>query len=602
MLRIVKNRKSSDGKHPNELNQLEPLNKKTFSPLFASFRITGVYFIIGCLWILLTDRVISTFTQNPDLIKLIKLIISWLFVSMTALLIFGLILGTLKRIKRIESKLKIAYKERVSAHENLESMYEEITVTEEELRKQYDQLVDNQRQLKKSEEKMHHLAYHDLLTGLPNKLALFENGNATILWHSNSTIAMMFVDIDNFKYINDSMGHAFGDRLIVKVSERLNSIMEKSGEVYRFGGDEFIILLHPIENMENIHKIAVRILAELKKPIEMDNSLLHISSSIGISIYPEHGNDIMELVKRSDIAMHKAKETGKDKFVVFDHPLNDLFVERMNIEKLLYKAMDQNEFELFYQPQVDLTLNRVIGLEALLRWNSPELGVVSPLKFIKVAEDSRLIIPLGAWVLNTACAFLKSLHEQGLEHLMMSVNISMLQLLQTDFNEMVTDTLNACGLKPDYLELEITESVLVQSFDHVISKLNELRAQNIKIALDDFGTGYSSLSYLTHLPISTLKIDKSFIDSIRTGTHQSTLVEQIISIGKKMDMCVIAEGVERSLQLDYLQEQGCDRVQGYLYSRPQSAEAVKQLLNRWDHIGIGIPIEEELISKQVKLT
>jgi len=344
---------------------------------------------------------------------------------------------------------------------------------------------------------------------------------------------MMFVDIDNFKYINDSMGHAFGDRLIVKASERLISIVEKSGEVYRFGGDEFIIILHPIENTENINKVAARILTGLKKPIKMDNSLLHISISIGISIYPEHGNDIMELVKRADIAMHKAKEAGRDKFVVFDHPLHDLFVERMNIEKLLYKAMDQNEFELFYQSQVDLTQNRVIGLEALLRWNSPELGVVSPLKFIKVAEDSHLIIPLGAWVLSTACAFLKSLHEQGLQHLMMSVNISMLQLMQTNFNEMVINTLNTCGLKPDYLELEITESMLVQSFDHVISKLNELREQNIKIALDDFGTGYSSLSYLTHLPISTLKIDKSFIDLIRTGTNKAALVEQSVSRLKK---------------------------------------------------------------------
>ncbi|OAB47367.1 putative bifunctional diguanylate cyclase/phosphodiesterase [Paenibacillus antarcticus] len=591
---LQRNKDSKTSVRGSRSDEPEPINKRTFSPLLASAKIAGIYFIIGCVWILLTDRVVSIFTHNTELIKLIKMIISWLFVFMTAVLIFGLILGTLKRIKKIERKLKIAYKERVSSHDNLESMYEQITVTEEELREQYDQLVENQRKLTESEEKMHHLAYHDVLTGLPNKLALFENGDATIRSDSNTASALMFVDIDNFKYINDTMGHEFGDRLIVKASERLISIVEHSGEIYRFGGDEFIILLHPMENKEHIHEITARILAGFKKAVEMESSMLHISISIGISIYPEHGNNIMELVKRADIAMYKAKEAGKDKFVIFDFPLNDIFVERMNIGKQLYTAMEQNEFELFYQPQVDLTQNKVIGLEALLRWNSPELGVVSPLKFIKVAEDSHLIIPLGAWVVRTACAYLKGLHDQGFEHLMMSVNISMLQLLQTDFNEMIMNTLNDCGLEPQYLELEITESVLVESYDHVIVKLNELREQDIKIALDDFGTGYSSLSYLTHLPISTLKIDKSFIDSISTGTNQAALVEQIIMIGKRMNMCVIAEGVEQSVQLTYLQEQGCDRIQGYLYSRPQSALATEQLLTQWENTGIGIPIEEDL--------
>lgn len=593
MLRRDKDRRTQDaGKHSNEAVQLDPTQKRSFSPLWASSKIAGIYFIVGCLWIPLTDIAVSTFTQNRELIKLINMLKGWFFVLMTAALIFTLILGTLKRIKKIERKLKLAYKDRVYAHGNLESMYEEITATEEELREQYDQLIENQRMLTESEEKMHHLAYHDLLTGLPNKLALFENGATRLLPDSNTTAALMFIDIDNFKYINDTMGHEFGDRLIIKSSERLISIMEKTGEVYRFGGDEFIILVHPMEmeQQDYINKVATLILSSFKKPIEMDNSLLHISISIGISIYPDHGSDIMELVKRADIAMYKAKEAGKDKFVVFDHPLNDIFTERMNIEKQLHKAMEQNEFELFYQPQVDLIQNRVIGLEALLRWNSPELGVVSPLKFIKVAEDSHLIIPLGAWVLSTACTYLKSLHEQGLGHLTMSVNISMLQLLQTDFNEMVMNTLKTCRLEPEYLELEITESVLVESYDHVISRLNELREQNIKIALDDFGTGYSSLSYLTHLPISTLKIDKSFIDSVRTGTLQSALVEQIIMIGKKMNMCVIAEGVERTGQLEYLQEQGCDRIQGYLYSRPQSAHLVEQLLTRWENNGIDIPI------------
>ncbi|OAB35309.1 putative bifunctional diguanylate cyclase/phosphodiesterase [Paenibacillus glacialis] len=587
MLRRIKvGRTKNVGEHLNEGFQPAPTKKRILSPQWSSFRIAGIYCIIGCLWILLTDRLVPIFTQNTEMIKQINLIKDWIFVIITAGLIFILILHTLKHIRKIEKKLGLAQQDKIFANESLTSAYEAIIATEDELRQQYVLLLENQHMLSESEEEMHHLAYHDVLTGLPNKLALYENESNTAFEDSNVIAALMFLDIDNFKYINDSMGHAFGDRLIVKTSERLLSITDKKGDVYRFGGDEFIILLHPMENTEEINDIAANILAGFKESIEVDNILLHISISIGISIYPEHGSDIMELVKRADIAMYKAKEAGKNRSAVFDHPLNDTFIERMNIEKHLYKAMEHNEFELFYQPQVDLSLNKVTGLEALLRWNSPELGFVSPFKFIKIAEDSHLIIPLGAWVLRTACAFLKSLHEKGLTHLSMSVNISMLQILQTDFNEMVLDTIQTCDLSPKYLELELTETVLVESYDHVLHKLNELREHNIKIALDDFGTGYSSLSYLTHLPITTLKIDKSFIDSIHTGTHQAALIEQIIIIGKRMNMCVVAEGVEQTVQLEYLQQHGCDKIQGYLFSKPQSAQDLEQLLTRWALTGI----------------
>lgn len=563
-------------KHKNSIT------KQTFNPVRGSLKIAVIYFIVGCLWIPITDKAVSAFTRDPEWIRLINIIKGWFFVLITALLIFALILGTLKRIKRIEKKLDLVYRDRVSAHENLEAAYEEITATEEELRQQYDQLIENQEKLTLNEERMHYLAYHDLLTGLPNKLAFYENGPRIL--ELNNIAALMFIDIDYFKYVNDTMGHEFGDRLIVKVSERLVSLVGSSGEVYRFAGDEFIVLLYSIENSQCITSVASHIIAGFKDAIEMDDSLLHVSLSIGISTHPDHGSNIMELLKSADIAMYKAKDAGKGQIIVFDQPLNETFTERMNIEKQLYSALENNELEVFYQPQIDLTQNRVTGLEALMRWNNPILGMVPPDKFIKIAEDSHLIIPLGAWVLRTACTFLKNLHEQGLSHLTMSVNISMLQLLQSDFNELVLDTLQASGLEPEYLELEITESVLVESYEYVSSKLTELRAHNIKIALDDFGTGYSSLSYLTHMPISTLKIDKSFIDSIRTGTHQAVLVEQIIMIGKRMNMCVIAEGVEQTVQLDYLQEQGCDKIQGYLFSKPQSAQSVKELLTEWEKI------------------
>ncbi|MBC8078944.1 MAG: EAL domain-containing protein [Gorillibacterium sp.] len=571
------------GNKPYGRNVLEPMNKLTFSPFRGSLRIAGIYCITGCLWILFTDRAVSAFTKNREWIATINMIKGWFFVFMTALLIFGLIHRTLKRIKNTEDKLELTYKEMLNAHESLESAYEEIIATEEELRLQYDQLIENQRRLAESEEKMFHLAYHDLLTGLPNKLALYEYATDEILTDSSVHAAIMFVDIDNFKYINDTMGHGFGDRLIIKASERLLSTVGSEGVVYRFGGDEFIILLHRLKDQASVQVIAAQLLASFKEAVDMDNSMLHISISIGISIYPNHGRDIMELVKLADIAMYNAKELGKDNYVLFDQSLNDTFTERMNIEKHLRAAMEQDEFELFFQPQVDLKRNKVTGLEALLRWNNAELGFVSPLKFIKVAEDTHLIIPLGAWVLRKACSFLKSLHDRGFNQLTISVNISMLQLVQTDFNELVFHTLELSGLEPHYLELEITESVLVESYDHVNMILNQLRDKNIKIALDDFGTGYSSLSYLTHLPITTLKIDKSFIDSV---PNQAALVEQVIMIGKRMNMSVVAEGVEKQEQLDYLQGQGCDKIQGYLFSKPLSAKDLEQSLIHWESVGM----------------
>ncbi|MCL6459508.1 MAG: diguanylate cyclase, partial [Gorillibacterium sp.] len=403
------------GRSSNEFTHLESKNKRAFSPLYGAARIAGIYFIIGCLWILFTDRAVSLFTNNTELITEINMIKGWFFVSVTALLVFTLILRTLKRIIKMEEKLENTYRDMLHAHEEMESAYEEITATEEELRQQYDQLSENQSKLTESEEKMQHLAYHDTLTSLPNKLALYENAAIKIRANSSGIAALMFVDIDNFKYINDTMGHEFGDRLIIKTSERLLSIVGEEGFIYRFGGDEFIILFDQLKDKTEIEIAAHRVLTSFKQSVEIDNSLLYISISIGISQYPDHGREIMELVKRADIAMYKAKEAGRDRFVVFDQSLNDTFAERMNIEKQLHVAMEQDEFELFYQPQVDLALNKVTGVEALLRWKSAELGNVSPLKFIKVAEDTHLIIPLGAWVLNEACTFLKNLHQQGFE-------------------------------------------------------------------------------------------------------------------------------------------------------------------------------------------
>jgi diguanylate cyclase (GGDEF)-like protein/PAS domain S-box-containing protein len=472
--------------------------------------------------------------------------------------------------KDYETRLKDSYRE-------LESANKELKEAQEELRKRYDEILMNHRQIKQSEDRLAYLAYHDTLTGLPNKQALYEYAGGDFLNCSGGNNALLFIDMDNFKYINDTMGHASGDSLIRKVSERLAALMKDRCSLYRLSGDEFVIIIHNIDGMDDAEVFASHILAGFKEKFLLNESVLYVSLSIGIAIQPEHGRNIEELLKNADIAMYKAKETGRDRYIVYDTLMNKIFTERAKLEKNLYSALGNNEFELYYQPQLDLELNRITGFEALLRWRNPELGTISPLKFIPVAEDTHLIIPLGYWVLRSACAFLKELHEKGYDDLTISVNISVIQLLQTDFSIVVTDILEFYGMDPGFLELEITETVLMESFEELTSKLVRLREKGVRIALDDFGKGYSSLSYLKQLPISTLKIDKTFIDGI-SDDYDTSLTGHIISIGKCMGMCVIAEGVEKQEQLHYLIRHECRKIQGFFFSRPVPGEEAKKLL------------------------
>lgn len=582
------NRPDDAKRDGNREMPLVPYSKQVFNPAKGAGKIALIYLVVGCLWILFTDKAVSAIAPNAQWIAEVNMIKGWFFVFSTAVLIFSLIFRMLAEIKRKESHLEVAYRDALDSHERLEAAYEEIIATEDELRRQFTQLMENQQKLAESEEKLQHLAYHDPLTGLPNRHALFELADKELACgtavHQG---ALLFVDIDNFKYINDTLGHAFGDCLIDQTGKRLAEIIGEKGKIYRFGGDEFIVLLRSVCREEAMSSAAA-VLSAFKEAVDIDGRLLRISMSIGVSLYPDHGKDVMELVQCADIAMYQAKGEGKSNSVVFETQLTDTFNERMNIENRLYSAMENGEFQLVYQPQVDLVRNRVTGLEALIRWHNPELGHVSPLKFIRVAEDTNFIIPLGAWILGEACAFLKSLHEAGYEELTMSVNISMPQLLQTEFNELVMETLSSCGLAPWHLELELTETVLVESYDHVRPKLNALRDQQVKIALDDFGTGYSSLSYLTHLPISTLKIDKSFIDFLSTDTLQASLVEEIIQIGRRMNLSVVAEGVETRDQLERLSDKGCDKIQGYYFSRPLPPREIVTLLDGWSQ---GLPLE-----------
>jgi diguanylate cyclase (GGDEF)-like protein len=481
-------------------------------------------------------------------------------VAFTGLIAFvGILMFYLAKIQRMKKHLS-------ESHEELTQIYEELAASDEETRQQYDEILSINEKIKIGEEKSTYLAYHDSLTGLLNKLSLYEKSKFIFVPESGN-VAVLFIDIDNFKFVNDTMGHAFGDQLIISVGERLNSLLILNYSIYRFGGDEFVMILEDIKDWNEVEVFATNILERFKKEFEILNSVLHISLSIGIVMYPEHSDDLEHLLKYADIAMYRAKEGGRKRYVIYNHLMNEVFTERVNIEKHLHNALENNEFEVYYQPQLDLKTNRISGFEALLRWKNIELGNVSPLKFITVAEDTHFIIPLGTWVLNRACEFLKSLNELGFMDLTVSVNISILQLLQTDFCDIVDEILNRLQIDSKHLELEITESILMESFESIGDKLERLTNKNVRIALDDFGKGYSSLNYLKQLPINTLKVDKTFIDNI-TEQGEDTLTGHIVTIGKSMGMCIVAEGVERQEQMNYLIQHDCDKIQGYLYSRP----------------------------------
>lgn len=423
-------------------------------------------------------------------------------------------------------------------------------------------------ELKEYEKKLHQLAYHDQLTGLKNRVALTEQLSGLIEEKKNKKMALLFIDIDNFKYVNDTMGHTFGDYVLKEVGNRLSTFQSETSFLYRLGGDEFIILINAFDEMNEVEKIAVNILKTLKNAVEIEGSSIFNTVSIGVSIFPEHGSNMDELLKNADIAVHKAKEAGKDKIIIYNVPMNEAVTERMRIERNLRRALQKNEFELHYQPQLDIKTNKISGFEALIRWRNEELGFVSPAKFISIAEDTHMILPIGIWVLRNACLFLKRLHLAGYLDLTISVNVSMLQLLQDDFVEVVTDALELTKLSPKYMELEITESILMESYETIARKLKLLRGRGVKIALDDFGKGYSSLNYLRHLPISTLKIDKTFIDTIQAEGKNKSLADLIVKLGRSMDLCVVAEGVETKEQMDYLIKHKCHKIQGYLFSKP----------------------------------
>lgn len=433
-------------------------------------------------------------------------------------------------------------------------------------------------QKKMYEEKIERLAYFDSLTGLYNKTSIMERFNEMVA-SGVPKIALLFMDLDNFKLTNDTYGHTVGDQLLIQISD---SLMEIRGLniVARFGGDEFVILCSGFESKGDIESMAHHLVRHMDSVFRIRTYSINVSCSVGIAIYPADADNFDGLLKNADTAMYKAKENGKNRYEFYNISMNEAIYEKLYLQSYMKKAIAEDEFRLHYQPLYTAKDQRLIGFEALLRWSSPEMGQISPARFIPVAEETRLILPIGDWVLKNACGFLKKLHDLGGEDLMMSINISILQLQQPDFASSVRKALEQNNLRPESLELEITESVLIQYIDEVADNISLLKSIGIKITLDDFGTGYSSLNYLTQLPISTLKIDRSFIERIGNAEDNKLIIEPIIFISKKMGLITVAEGVETKLQLDYLKKLDCDVIQGFLLGRPQPEETIIELVKK----------------------
>lgn len=437
--------------------------------------------------------------------------------------------------------------------------------------------VEAEASLRGNEERLKHLAHHDALTGLPNRL-LFQDHLQQAMAKSRRSeqqVALLFLDLDRFKNINDSLGHEAGDTLLKEVAARLKSCVRETDTVARLGGDEFVVILEQFKEVQNVATVAQKILKNLQRTIVLKGTEFHITSSIGIGLYPADAVDVDGLMKCADSAMYGAKKQGRNNYQFYTPDMNARTHEFLLLENDLGSALEQGELFATYQPQVDLNSGKLIGLETLLRWQHPRRGLVSPADFIPLVEETGLIVPIGEWVLQTACAQNKAWQDQGHGPVRIAVNVSGRQFKQPGFVDMVDRVLAETGLDPRWLELEITENVIMENYGDAIMTLTDLKVRGIHLSIDDFGTGYSSLRYLKHFPISKLKIDRSFVQDISSDSDVDAIVSSIIVLGHNMNLEVIAEGIETEAQLRFLRERDCEQGQGYLFSRPLPPQDVE---------------------------
>jgi diguanylate cyclase (GGDEF)-like protein len=438
------------------------------------------------------------------------------------------------------------------------------------------------KQRKREDDRVHHIAFHDDLTGLPNRLMLTQRLDQALGRHrrADMTLAVLYMNLDRFKVINDSLGHEAGDNLLRLVADRLRAELREGDSLARVGGDEFVVIIENYGNSTALSACAQRLVEQLGAPYLGGNNDCHVTASIGISTFPADGSDSQSLLKAADVAMYRAKETGRNNYQFYLPTMNVHTLERLKLESDLRRALERGEFLLHYQPKVEVSSGLITGVEALLRWQHPLRGLIPPLDFIPLAEETGLIVPIGEWVLATACARAKAWQSRGLPKLRVAVNLSARQFADTMLLAKLTKIIHASGLDPSLLELEITESVVMSTGESSVAVLEQLKSIGVQIAIDDFGTGYSSLAYLKRFPIDILKVDRSFIKDIPADSGDMKISRAIIAMAHSLRLKVVAEGVETAAQLEFLRSQNCDAAQGYFLCPPVREDELSEVLKR----------------------
>lgn len=476
----------------------------------------------------------------------------------------------LSETKSFQNKLQEAFAE---MELKVRERTKELNAANKELKNEIKSRIEMEKEIRK-------LAFYDHLTGLPNRRLFYDYLNRKIYESQRNELPMsvMFLDLDSFKLINDSLGHARGDELIKQVAQRLSHTLRISDTIARIGGDEFLVMVQNTPNEKTSDIIAGKILEAFRNPFNLDGYEVYITASIGIAMYPVDGEDGDTLIKNADIAMYRAKEKGKNKYEICTPKMKTSLIEIMKLTNYLYRAVEKNELELYYQPQVDIASGDIVGLEALIRWNHPELGRVLSGEFIPIAEKTGLIIPIGEWVLKTACRTNKEWQNKGYMAVPVAVNLSIKQFMDTGITDKISKILAETGLEPKYLELEITEGVLMKEVDTISSTLEQLKSMGVRISIDDFGTEYSSLNYLKQLPIDRLKIAMTFIRGISVNRKDEAIINAIIALANNLEIKTIAEGVENISQMEFLREAKCDVIQGYYMYKPVNTDGIGELL------------------------
>ncbi|MDX2481303.1 MAG: EAL domain-containing protein [Desulfuromusa sp.] len=522
---------------------------------------------------------IGQFMLRVDLAKVDNILIRYVWIGVAVFFIYSglafLLANGLQRlisepIKSLALSMQTISREKNYSHRVQKSSHDELGSLFDGFNTMLAEIEIRDQELLNGAAHLDYLAHHDPLTKLANRLLFHDRLEHSLARAKRMKLrlAILYIDLDRFKNINDSLGHHLGDEVLCAVTERLGVLVREADTVARLGGDEFVIILEQFRKTDDVGRYVEKLLREIAQTIEISDQNIHVTASVGISLYPDNGDDVDNLMQTADLAMYQAKGKGGNIYQFYSADMNVNARESLILENQLRDAVQKKQLTLYYQPQFELQTGCLIGFEALIRWNHPALGVVSPLDFIPLAEESGLIVPIGEWILHTACKQMKKIQDQWQLPLVMAVNISPRQFLHPSLVQTVAEVLYRTKLKPRFLELEITESMVMGHVDQAISKMNEFNKMGVQLAIDDFGTGYSSLEYLKKFPISKLKIDQSFVRGLGNDANDAAIVNSVIALGKSMNLEVIAEGVETVEQLDFLKKEDCDQGQGYLFSKP----------------------------------